>query len=277
MPNVMKKSRQTTLVTGGEGNLGSQISFGQKLGKDKLDVLDPKSIRQAFDFYKPSVLIHCAVLIDMGICESNPEKAYELNVIGTFNVAKACREKGVKMVYVSSCSVFKGDKSTPYNESYAPEPISVHGQTKRIGEIITSTLNPNALIVRTGWLFGNSRTSKGFVNYCIKRLKSHQDIEAGEDRFGSPTYIRDFVEEVQRLIDEDASGIFHIVNTGCISYFELAQNVRRLKGSSAEIKPVKVALVQGNKVKRGKMEALTSDKITLRPWQEALKEYIEAL
>ncbi|OGE29022.1 hypothetical protein A2867_03610 [Candidatus Daviesbacteria bacterium RIFCSPHIGHO2_01_FULL_40_11] len=273
----MKKSRQVILVTGGEGNLGSQISFGQKLGKDKLDVLDPKSISQAFDYYKPSVLIHCAVLIDMGICESYPERAFELNVIGTFNVAKACREKGVKMVYISSCSVFKGDKSTPYSESDTPEPISVHGQTKRIGEIITSTLNPNSLIVRTGWLFGNRHTSKGFVNYCIKRLKSHQDIEAGEDRLGSPTYIRDFVEEVKKLIDEDASGIFHVVNTGCISYFELAQNIKRMKSFSAEVRPVKVVLVQGNKVKRGKMEALTSDKITLRPWQEALEEYIKTL
>lgn len=273
----MKKDRQVILVTGGEGNLGSQINFGHKLGKDKLDVLSPKSISQAFDYYKPSVLIHCAVLIDMGICESFPERAFELNVIGTFNIAKACRKKGVKMVYISSCSVFKGDKSTPYNESNTPKPISIHGQTKKIGEIITSALNPNSLIIRTGWLFGNRHTTKGFVNYCIKRLKSHQDVEAGEDRLGSPTYIRDFVEEVKRLIDEDASGIFHVVNSGCTSYFELAQNIKYIENSSAEVKPVRVALVQGNNVKRGKMEALTSNKIILRPWQEALKEYIKSL
>lgn len=273
----MKNKHHVVLVTGGEGTLGSQISFGQKLGKDKLNVLDPKSIEKAFDLYKPRVLIHCAVLIDMGICEAYPEKAYELNVVGTFNVAKVCRERGIKMVYFSTCAVFKGDKNNPYSESDTPQPISIYGETKRVGEIIVSALCSNALIIRTGWLFGNPNTSKGFINYCIKRLKSQQEIKAGEDRYGSPTYIKDFVNEVKNLIDIDASGIFHIVNTGCVSYFELAQKIKQLGGFLADIKAIKVALVQGNEVKRGSMETLTSNKIILRPWDKALEEYIKTL
>lgn len=270
-------AKQVILVTGGKGTLGSQIRFGQRLGKDKLNVLDPKSIEKAFDLYKPDVLIHCAVLIDMGICEAYPEKAYELNVIGTFNIAKACRERGIKMVFISTCAVFKGDKNSPYGEKDIPQPISIYGQTKRIGEIIVSNLNSNALIIRTGWLFGNPNTSKGFVNYCIKILKSHQTINVGNDRFGSPTYIKDFLNTMKNLIDKDAFGVYHIVNSGSVSYFALAQKIKELGNFSVNVKPVKVSTVQGNDVKRGSMEALTSDKIILRQWNKALKEYIKTL
>lgn len=270
-------TKKVILITGGKGTLGSQISFGQRLGKDKLNVLDPKSIEKAFDLYKPDVLIHCAVLIDMGICEAYPEKAYELNVIGTFNIAKACRKRGIKMVFISTCAVFKGDKNSPYSENDIPQPISIYGQTKRIGEIIVSDLNRNALIIRTGWLFGNSNTSKGFVNYCIKKFKQHQKIEVGKDRFGSPTYIKDFLDAIKNLIDTDTSGIYHIINSGCVSYFELAQKIKQIGDFSADLKPVKVAMVQGNMIKRGSMEALTSDKIILRQWDKALEEYIKTL
>lgn len=265
------------LITGGNGMVGSLVNFGIRFSHKDLDVCNIKTIEKAFETYKPSVLLHLAAL-DINTCQQYPDKAYAVNVVGTFNIAKACRKKGVKMVYVSTCILFDGTKKIPYNEDDMPNPIHIYGQTKRMAELITLDLIPNCLVIRPGWLFGNNKVNKGFVNICLNSLKNNEDLTVNAlDRSGSPTYIPDLLTQIKQLIDQDANGIYHIVNSGIASYYEIGREIRRLGKFKAMVKEVSDTNIKPEFPKRGKMEALTSKKIKLRSWQSALAEYLTTI
>lgn len=275
----MNKITQTRniLITGGEGMVGGLVDFGTRLSHKDLDICDAKSIEKAFGKYKPSTLLHLAAL-DINTCEQYPEKAYEVNVVGTFNIAKACREKGVKLIYMSSCIIYDGKKKTPYDESDHPSPIHIYGRTKTTGEQIVLDLVPDSSIIRPGWLFGNDKANKGFVNICLNSLKNNNDITVNTlDRIGSPTYIPDMLKEVKKLIDQDANGIYHIVNSNTASYYEIGKEIRKLGGFKAQVKQTQSRNSKMEEPQRGKMEALTSMKIKLRPWQDALAEFLQTI
>lgn len=261
------------LITGGYGRIGSLMTFGIKPTRKQLDISDVKSIKKAFEIYKPSVLLHLAALTDISLCQQYPDRAYEVNVMGTFNIAKLCKEKGVKIVYMSSCTIFDGIKKTPYNENDKPAPIHVYGQTKTIGEWIVQDMIPNYLIIRTGWLFGNNKENKGFFSLCLNSLRNNKDFTVTTlDRLGSPTYIPDLVKTINQLINRNAEGVYHVVNKGKVSYFEIGEEIRKLGKFQARV--IKEKNSQLKVSERGKMEALTSIKIKLRSWQDALAEYL---
>ncbi len=265
------------LITGGSGRLGSLVNFGTKFSHQELDITNIKTIEKVLEIYKPSVLLHLAAL-DISTSQQYPDKAYDVNVVGTLNIAKSCKEKGIKMVYMSSCTIFDGKKKIPYNEDDIPNPIHIYGQTKRIGESITLDLVSNSLIIRTGWPFGNLAANKGFVNICLNKLRNREDLEVLTlDRSGSPTYIPDLLVEIKRLIDRDASGIYHVVNSGIASYFEIGKEVKKLGGFKTKIKKGRIKNTKPDFPERGKMEALISRKIKLRSWQDALSEYIKTI
>lgn len=264
------------LVTGGNGMVGSLVNFGIRLNHKELDVCNNTNIKKVFSYYKPSAILHLAAL-DINSCQLNPKKAYEVNVLGTLNIAKECRENMIKMIYISSCIIFDGTKRTPYTEDDIPTPIHLYGLTKAIGESITLDLIPNSIIIRPGWLFGNHKVTKGFVNICLDKFKKNEDLEVLTlNRIGSPTYIPDFLEEVKKLINKDTSGIYHVVNQGQASYFELGKEIKKLGKFKAKIKKTKDQNIKETP-KRGRMEALTSRKIRLRTWQDALADYLKAI
>lgn len=273
----MHQKKNNILITGGNGMVGSLVNFGIKLSHQELDICNTNSVKKAFGTYKPSSVLHLAAL-DINACQKDPVKAYEVNVMGTFNIAKACKEKGIKMIYMSSCIIYNGKRETPYDESDYPSPIHIYGRTKAIGEQITSDLVPNSLIIRPGWLFGNYKINKGFVNICLNKLKNNEDIIVNTlDRLGSPTYIPDMLFEVKKLIDQNAHGIYHIVNAGTATYFEIGLQIRRLGRFKDQVKQTKEKDSKIEEPKRGKMEALTSTKIKLRPWRDALAEFLQTI
>jgi dTDP-4-dehydrorhamnose reductase len=136
---------------------------------------------------------------------------------------------------------------------------------------------PNALIIRTGWLFGGKNADKKFVKIVFDKLKQHAEVKATDDRVGSPTYVNDLLDKIKELIEQKATGIFHVVNSGVASYFEIAQEIKKIGHFTAAATPVKAAEIESPELKRGSMEALSSTKVQLRSWQEALAEYIDSL
>lgn len=265
------------VITGGNGMVGNLINFGIKFSHKELDVCNIKVIRNTLDRYKPSVLLHLAAL-NLITCEQHPDKAYEVNVVGTLNIAKACREKGVRMVYISTCIVYEGTKKTPYDENDIPNPIHVYGHTKRIGELITLDIAPNSLIIRPGWLFGNNKVNKGFVNLCLNKLINKKDLEVLTiNRLGSPTYIPDLLKETESLIKQHARGIYHVVNTGKASYFDLGKEIKKIGKFEASVKKADAKDIIPEFPKRGIMEALTSRRIKLRSWKDAMSEYLKTI
>lgn len=263
------------LITGGSGMIGSQAKFGIKPTRKQLDILNEQSIERAIQKYQPKTIVHFAALVDMLECEKNPKKAFLVNVTGTKNIAEACKKHKIKMVYLSTCAVFNGRKRTPFIETDKPNPVSVYGKTKLQGELVVQKLLPNALIIRPSWLFGsNVKSNKKFFQKAKEGLKKSETITGITDRLGSPTYIPDLLETLQKLIIKNSSGIFHVTNSGLASYFDIATEMKRIGKFKGSVVPQKYLHLKNPAVKRGKMEGLNSKKIKLRSWQAAIKNYV---
>lgn len=272
----VKARRGGILVTGGSGMVGSQILFGVHPSHSELDICSPESIARAFKKYRPKVVIHAAALTDMASCERNPEEAYRVNVLGTYHFARACRARGLRLVYLSTCTVFDGRKRSPYRETDVPHPLNVYGTTKWIGENIIRHIVPGALIIRTGWLFGGTKDKK-FIKRFVFSLRNGKTIRATSNRFGSPTYVPDFVQALESLVERRVAGTYHVVNRGTASYYGVGQIIKKYGGFSGRVIPVPAASFGFGEGRRGRMEALVSNKLSLRSWQEALSDYIRIL
>ena len=149
------------LITGGDTPLGRTLS--EELGNrdiftadsTTLAVTDERSVARAFQESQPEIVLHCAMLTDPEICESDPARAWAVNVHGSSNIAAACRTTGAKLIAFSTGRVFDGARELPYSEFDRPTGgISVCGQSAWSGECAMRLNCSEHLIVRTAWLYG---------------------------------------------------------------------------------------------------------------------------
>jgi len=262
------------LTTGADGQIGSYVDFGIRTTRQMLDITDERAVMSYIKDKEPTAIIHLAGATDMSRCENEPAYAYELNVRGTYNVARAARAVGATIVYASTSRVFKGDKESPYTEDDIPEPDTHYGRTKHIGELVVSSLVAEHIIARTCWVFGGGpeRDNKFYGN-VIRQLDKPEIVALG-DVHGSPTYAKDYIEAIKELLAKEECGIFHIVNEGVATRYDIASAI------VGELKPtVTVHAVDRSYFPSGATlptnESIVSERVKMRPWQEALSEYIK--
>lgn len=262
------------LTTGSSGMVGSYIDFGIKTNKDTLDILDRKAVLDFVVLHKPSIIIHLAGATDTARCETDPAYAYDLNAIGTLNIALACEAVGAVLVYVSTSRVFEGDKETPYDENDMPNPTTTYGRSKYLGEQITSLVAKEHLIVRGCWMFGGGPIHDNKFYGNIMRQLGNQEIVALGDVYGSPTYVKDFIEGIQQLIGDGRRGVYHVSNEGRATKAEIVEHMIACTKSKAHLK-----IVNRDYFESGHLlptnESISSENIQLRPWKDALAEYIQ--
>lgn len=264
------------MVTGAGGMVGSYIDFGIKTDRKTLDVTDLGQVMRAIKKYKPEIIIHLAALTDLDFLEKNPSQAYFINSVGTYNIALAARSVGAKVILPSSTGVFDGKKNRPYTEKDLPNPENHYGHSKYIAELVISGMLDNYIIARSCWMFGGGpKRDKKFVAKIISQLakKETTEIKALDDVSGSPTFGKDLAEAYKMLILKDARGIFHLTNKGVATRFDVAKIIVEA------IRPsVKVTAVDGSyfklPAKRVANESARSRLHPMRPWQEALREYL---
>ncbi len=261
------------MTTGASGMLGSYVDFGLRPTSDEVNILDKKSVLDYVETHTPSIILHLAGATDVGRTENDPLYAYELNVRGTYNVAFAANKVGALMVYSSTSRVFKGDKTTLYSEDDKPEPDSYYAQTKYFGEILTASLVPRHIIARTSWVFGGGpEKDNKFYGKILKKL-DQPEVFALNDVHGSPTYGKDYIETIKRLIAEGYTGVVHITNAGVATRYDLAcYMVEQLK-PEVKVKAVDRSFFNASTTLPAN-EAMMSRHCSLRPWQEALTEYL---
>ena len=210
----------------------------------------------------------------MVLTEKDPLYAYELNVRGTYNVAKAAEEAGIPMVYASTSRVFKGDREAPYTEEDKPEPLTQYANTKYLGEIITSTHVPKYLIARTSWVFGGGpKLDNKFYGNVLRQLNKSV-INALHDVYGSPTYGKDYIATIKKLLAEGQTGVVHIANEGVATRYDLASHMVKQLKPNVTVNGVNREFFSSSATLPTN-ESITSTRCTLRPWQEALTEYLE--
>jgi dTDP-4-dehydrorhamnose reductase len=270
------------VITGANGQLGRALQDALAshdivpLDHAALDITDREAVRAAIVAANPHVVLHPAAWTNTTGCEDDPDRAMLVNAEGARNVAEAARESGASMLHVSTNEVFDGAKTTPYNEEDATNAINGYGRSKLAGEQAVRDTLPQHYIVRTSWLYGPGRDS--FPEKILHAARDQKKLRVVTDEIASPTLTLDLAQAIAKLIETKAYGTYHLANAGECSRKEWAEEVLRLTGIEVPVeattqadfaspvrKPVYSTLANNNAAKLG---------ITLRPWQEALADYI---
>ena len=245
----------------------------------KADITDGHRLRKLFYQLAPDFVIHTAAYADVDGCEKNPDGAHRVNALGTRNIALICQEKNIPLVYVSTDFVFDGKKNYPYTELDEPHPLNVYGRSKLAGENYVRSLLERYFIVRTSWLYG--RYGKNFVETILKLAEEKEVLTVVGDQVGSPTYSRDLAQEMKKLASGSSYGIYHITNSGSCNWYNFAEEILKLAGiRGVKVKPI-TSKELNRPAPRPQFSVLKSSSSrpgagnTMRPWKEALKEYLE--
>ncbi|MDP9180605.1 MAG: dTDP-4-dehydrorhamnose reductase [Chloroflexota bacterium] len=273
---------KTILITGASGQLGLALykalfmEYVVKLDHSQLDVTDGERAGLVVATELAKVVINCAALTDTSACESDPEKAMLVNATGARNIASACSDMGATMVQISTNEVFDGETRLLYDEDDAPNPINAYGRSKLAGEEAVRGTIAEHFIVRTSWLYGPGRAS--FPEKIVKAAREQGSLRLVTDEVASPTWTTDLAEAIARLIETDAYGTYHVTNAGACCRKEWAEEVLRLADVDVPVEATTQSEF-GAPVRKPVNSTLANNRaaalgITLRPWQEALRDHI---
>ncbi len=276
------------LVTGAGGQVGHEVCrvLSQReidycgLDHGALDITDCDMVHRQVVEYRPDAVIHCAAWTAVDRAQDQPEDAFRVNVTGTRNVARACREAGAKMLYLSSDYVFPGEGERFYEPDDPTEALNVYGQTKLEGERAVQQELTAYFIVRTSWVFGAA--GGNFVNTMLRLAQTRGEVTVVCDQFGSPTYAADLAPLLCDMVCTQRYGIYHATNEGICSWAEFARAIFALSGAVTEVQDVPASLYPARAV-RPYNSRLSKEKLVqmgfsrLPPWQDALRRYMQEI
>lgn len=275
------------VVTGGRGLVGTSLVRRLSAEHDvhaldlpEFDVRSPQACAEVVRRLAPDRVAHLAAWTDVDGAEKDPAGAEAANAAGTRNVATACRDAGVPMLYVSTDYVFDGRKDGPYREDDPVNPLSVYGRTKLLGEAYVRELAPAWWIVRCQSIYGAGR--KSFVDAIIGRAEAGGALRVVADQRVSPSWCEDVAEALAAVLLRAAPGVYHAANAGSCSWLECARASLDLAGhAGVPIEPSTAAELArpaqrpaASSFDCGKLEAATGHR--MRPWRDALAQYIAA-
>lgn len=252
------------------------MSFGMKCSRQDFDICDRAQVTRALDHFAPEIIVHLAAS-DLRACERDPVAALATNVKATHDLAVAARERGIRLVFLSSSAVFCGHRGVAFNEDSEPAPVNVYGMSKYLGETAIQDVMTDYLIVRTGWVFGgHGAHHRKFVDIAIEAALAGHPIWANRDQDGSPVYVRDLALALQSLIQGEVKGIRHVVNAELATGYDIAKEIVALTRSASVVSGDPDAN-PSKAIARSVSEVLESRYGQLRPWREALRDYLESV
>jgi dTDP-4-dehydrorhamnose reductase len=206
------------------------------------------------------------------LCETETEGAYAVNALGPRNLARACERQGASLLHVSTNYVFDGGQERPYEPFDAARPISAYGRTKLAGEEHVMRLTNRWTVVRTAGVYGRGHN---FVRTMLRVAAERDVLKVKDDEFASPTYARDLAEGIIGILEAEGYGLYHLTNAGACSWYEFTCEIFRLKGVETALVPIPSSEypLPAARPANGVLSSLGSP--ALRPWQEALAEYLE--
>ncbi len=228
------------LVTGANGQLGQSFRWlapealvdGIKLiftERAALDVADADAVARFLAANPVRAVVNAAAYTAVDRAESEPAAATRANALGPEVLAQACRARGIALLHVSTDYVFDGYKTEPYTELDPTHPLGVYGRTKLEGEQRVQAVDPDALILRTGWVF--SQFGHNFLKTMLKLGAERASLAVVADQRGGPTYapsiVRILIRLIRRRLDGDslAGGVYHFGGFPHVSWHEFAQAI----------------------------------------------------
>lgn len=183
--------------------------------REEADLTSVQSLQGAALRIQPTHVINCAAYTDVDRAQSEPEKAHAVNALGVENLARVgCG----RTIHISTDYVFDGNGDRPYEEDDATHPVNAYGQSKRCGEERLLALCPQALVVRTSWVFGKG--GKNYLSSLVDRMRQQEVLRVEGAQRSRVTYAPDLARALLQLLD--CSGIVHFANGGIVSRYEVA-------------------------------------------------------
>jgi dTDP-4-dehydrorhamnose reductase len=226
------------VVTGADGLLGSGITSSTSpfrradrqvlgFGSKELDITDATALNDTIG--PGDVVINCAAYTGVDAAETESDKAFAVNGVGPGLLARACANKGARLLHISTAYVFDGSASNPW-ETWSPTaPLSVYGRSKLAGEEAARAAFPDTRIVRTVWLY--SGTERDFPAALVRRCSRGEHVAVVTDQIASPTYVDDLVSALFDLVAHpDPPRLLHATGGGAASKFRFARAIIEAAG-----------------------------------------------
>lgn len=274
------------LVTGGSGQLGQAIlSISPQYEGLRFyfadsaegDITDVVRLRALFSKVNPSYCINAAAYTAVDKAESEPEKAFGINVLGAKNIAQVCLENDCTLLHVSTDFVFDGKKTTPYTENDHTHPQGIYGQTKRDGELEISRILPAHFVIRTSWVY--SEFGHNFMKTMLRLASEREELQVVDDQIGTPTYAVDLAHALVQIVlsRKTQYGIYHYSNEGTASWYDFAREIFEVNKIDIRLVPIPSSSFP-TPAARPKFSVLDKSKIKavfglqIRRWETALRE-----
>jgi dTDP-4-dehydrorhamnose reductase len=291
------------LVTGSAGQLGQSLQFLAPqfpelqfvfCDSKTLDITDINNCKQVFTQYKPNFCINAAAYTAVDKAESEPQKAFDINVTGSKNLAEVCKHYNTVLLHISTDFVFDGNlspraQSMGYAENDAPNPKGVYGQTKLDGELAIQNIWEKHFIIRTSWVY--SQFGNNFMKTMLRLAAERDSISVVTDQIGTPTNAVDLAEVLLTIISHtersqsaislqptthNLFGIYNFSNEGQCSWYDFAKKIFEINNVTIDLKPIPTSSFP-TPAKRPKYSVLDKSKINtvfnveVKNWEESLK------
>ena len=238
------------LIAGKNGQLGKQLQkqapSGTTViahGRETLNIADKEQVFAVLREANPDVVINAAAYTAVDKAESDVELAHAINARGPENLALACREHGIRLIHVSTDFVFDGKQSHPYTPQNIRKPVSVYGESKARGEEAIEAILPEAIIVRTAWVY--DREGGNFATTMLRLMNERDQLGIVADQIGTPTWAGTLARVLYTLAyTPEAGGIYHCTDAGAASWYDFAVAIFE-EGKAAGLLP------EGRNVKIG--------------------------
>lgn len=256
-----------------------------KMDYVQMDITNSQEVTETIKKVNPDVVVHCAAwtAVDLAEESENKEKVMAINVGGTENIAKVCKELDCKMVYISTDYVFDGYGTKPWEEDckdYAP--LNVYGESKLMGEKVVSLNLEKYFIVRIAWVFGVN--GNNFIKTMLNVGKKFDTLKVVNDQIGTPTYTYDLSRLLVDMIETDKYGYYHATNEGgYISWYDFACEIFKQAGYNTKVNPVTTEEYGVSKARRPFNSRLNKTKLVdngftpLPEWKDALSRYLKEI
>ncbi len=279
------------LITGGHGQLGIDLAnvcerAGDEVaapGRTDLDITNRDAVLGAITSWRPEVVVNAAAWTAVDACEGEPDRALAVNGMAVRWLAEGCARADAHLVQMSTDYVFDGELDRPYHEWDTPDPASVYGASKLIGEREAQALGASAAVVRTSWLCGVHGSN--MVKTILRLAEQHTELGFVADQTGHPTFTADLAVAVRSLAVDRCSGVWHVTNQTPATWFDFAQEVLIAAGrdpgivtpiATADLQPPRPAPRPANSVLDNAMLRM-SGRPMLRDFRGPLAETVGAL
>ena len=278
-----------TLITGGGGQLASDLEelLGERgqvwsRSREELDITDDEAVAAAISSFAPTVVYNCAAYHNVDVCEDTEDRAFAVNARAVKRLAQRCTEQRARLVHVSTNYVFDGSGERPWSEEDLPRPQSIYALSKLAGEHAALAYAADALVVRTGGLYGeHGSASKGgnFVVRMITRARETAALKMVADQRLTPTATADLAAALVEASDRGVGGLLHLTNAGACSWYEFTVAIMEEAGIEVPIEAVTTSGGGADRPLNGVLSCARAEAAGLGPlphWRDALRRYLAA-